>query len=207
MTSDGYTSIMNDIVFKLEDAGYSVGNKPASKKLKSGLDTSKMSPASLFNVPGQAGLRAESFFFYHDEGRSLLDVQAWLANSINYVTEVQEWINVEPSDVNLELVDAATDEWRATPEGNGHNAFYRFALALMRAGVQDAHIKGILTREAQHARSPADRKRQIVSIMKSLKKHRTGEGTDWTALTTSPVSGTPFLDHFVNHNGGRKGIY
>ena len=172
MSPDAYEAIMKDIRWKLEEAGYSVGSKKqTSKKLKSGFDVSKASPTSLFSIPGQADSSKESFFVYHNEGRQLLNVEHWLNNLIVIpeADHVPLQPNVSPI-VDDALVEAATADWLATPQGEGSSSFFRFGLKLRTAGLGYLEINSTLFRQAANSRSPHDRRRQIPSIIEFLKK-------------------------------------
>src|SRR3954447_5322283 len=68
-----------------------------------------------------------------------------------------------------ERIDKALDEWRATPRGEGHRAFYGLACALQRAGLDHYEIKDTLHQEAACARSPAERRGEIGGIAKGLR--------------------------------------
>ena len=181
MTPEAYEAIMGDIVFKIEEAGYAVGPlKPGSNKRRSGLDVTKRTPTSLFAIPVQAESVNDSFFDYHDEGREVLNVEAWLSNPAHPPTKEYEYFfDDQPLAVpNPSLVDSAIQVWRVTPEHQGNAAFYMLGLKLKQAGLGYPEIKNILVAEAKYAHSPQKRVRQIPSIMNSLKKRRIQITTD-----------------------------
>ena len=62
----------------------------------------------------------------------------------------------------------ATSEWRSAPRNTGNDAFFRYAGRLKIAGLSDVELKQTLMQEAVHGKSPAERRAQIPSIMKSL---------------------------------------
>ena len=178
MTPAIFTSIQDYIRLRLEDAGYSVGQKSESSKaaLRSGLDTSKQAVCSQFRLPVQARDRSASFFRYYDEdNRQFLNAIEWIVDERIPIAPEMEF---EPEGavcdrafpLNKARVDAAISEWRST---DGHNAFFQLAVDLRGAGMGRAEIVSTLSIEAQHSRSPATRRAEIPHIMmKSLEKSR-----------------------------------
>ena len=159
---------------KIRDAGYSVGKPEKNCKLKrSGLDKSKKPPTSLFYLPCQARNAGESFFKDFNGERAALDIADWIENG-SFDCEAADFRSFEPQQEDREpdqaLIEAAIAEWRTTPQGEGNFAFYRLAVQLKKAGMADSDIENTLTEEAQSANSPSDRRRQISSITKSLRK-------------------------------------
>ena len=69
-----------------------------------------------------------------------------------------------------QIIADATTEWRGALPGNGHAAFFKLALALRRAGLDDWGIEQTLRAEAREARSPRERRAEIKGIMKSLRR-------------------------------------
>lgn len=67
-------------------------------------------------------------------------------------------------------IDKAIDDWRGAFKGDGHNAFFRLGVALKRAGLDESDIQQRLREEAGFAHSPAERRKEIRGIMRSLKK-------------------------------------
>jgi hypothetical protein len=175
MTPEVYKAIYECIATKLEDGGYYVGNrKRRGNKKPSGLDWSKRNPTSLFYLPCLAKDEAASFFTYYDDaGRKTLNPVTWITNTKPEPAEPEPvWEENDHQDVNHAIVDTARCEWRATPKGQGNDAFFRFALKLRKAGLSPAEIKAILTEEAGHAHSPKDRLAQIKGIMNTLFEKR-----------------------------------
>jgi hypothetical protein len=68
-------------------------------------------------------------------------------------------------------LQVAIDKWRAAPPAQGNERFYLLAVELNKLGLTAEEIKGILLQEASFARSPAERRDQIPSIMRSLGRH------------------------------------
>src|SRR5262249_34425078 len=110
------------------------------------------------------------------------DPVTWLQNTI---PEAEEWEHCEPWDessgprpqINHGLIDAARQEWRDAPKGQGNDAFFRLGINLRKAGLSPSEVRRILTEEARHAHSPKDRKAQISGIMATLfKKRRCASG-------------------------------
>jgi len=176
MDADTYQRIWDQITYKLEDAGYSVGKtKKWRTGRKSGLDTSKRTACSLFYLPCQAKEPGQSFFQDFSEGRSPLDPINWIENSIFDYDGVEPWeTEYVPKDRvrDQAAIDAAKAEWRETPPGMGNTAFFIFATKLEKAGMNDSEIELTLKEEADYGRSPDERIRQIPSIMDSLNQKR-----------------------------------
>jgi hypothetical protein len=59
-----------------------------------------------------------------------------------------------------------------TTEREGNHSFFMLAVRLRSAGLDPCQIKATLENAAASAHSPAERKQQISSIMKSLGKKR-----------------------------------
>jgi hypothetical protein len=174
MTPEAYIQIWQQIELKLRDAGYSVGTpKKGCNLRRSGLDKSKKPPTSLFYLPSQAKNPKDSFFWDFKDGRAALDPTQWIENSI-YGAEsfkiTKSAFEEKVREPDQALIEAAKAEWRVTPKGKGDDAFFEFAKKLKKAGMSDWEIEATLSDEAQHAHSPSERRRQIPSIMHSLRK-------------------------------------
>ena len=167
-----YEALWDAIANKLRDAGYAKSPKPKSTFKKSGLDYSKRAATSLFYLPAQAADPTESFFtFYNDEGRQPLNPEIWLRNvRLETPHEVESLASSIPRG-DKAAFQAAIDKWRATPPGQGNEQFYLLALELKRLGATDEEIEQTLLQEASFGRSPAERRNQIPSIMRSLRRH------------------------------------
>jgi hypothetical protein len=193
MNPEVYKAVYECIATKLEDGGYYVGNrKRRGNKKPSGLDWSKRNPTSLFYLPCLAKDQAASFFTYYDDaGRKALDPVIWITNTTPEPAEPEPvWDENEHRAVNYAIVDAARCEWRATPKGQGNDAFFRFALKLRKAGLSPVEIEAILTEETGHAHSPKDRLAQIKGIMDTLfKKRRCAERSSAERSTCEASSG------------------
>jgi hypothetical protein len=174
MPPEAYTRIWDQIALKMRDAGFSVGKPKKGGELKrSGLDRSKRSPTSLFYLPCQAQNREESFFKEYNVERTALDPADWIENSIPDF-EASDFRSFDFQHEDLEpdqaRIEAAKAEWRLTPKGEGDCAYFKFAIELKKAGMRDRDIEATLSDAAQYANSPSDRRRQIPSIMHSLRK-------------------------------------
>jgi hypothetical protein len=166
-----YEALWDALANKLKDAGYTKSPKSTSRLKRSGLDHSKRPATSLFYLPAQAAEATDSFFrFYNDQPRRPLEPEVWLRN-----------VSLEtPSETGLDghrLVDdteiaTAVAQWRGSRPGKGNDAFYALALELARLGMTTNEVEQILLQEAHCARSPAERKNQIPSIIRSLAKKR-----------------------------------
>ena len=67
-----------------------------------------------------------------------------------------------------EKIEKAVEAWRSAPPGMGHDAFFRLAVALKYAGLDDDDIERHLRSEAGRARSSSDRRAEIRGIVRSL---------------------------------------
>lgn len=67
-------------------------------------------------------------------------------------------------------IEKAINTWKSAPPGTGNDAFFRLAVALKRAGLDDRQIRQHLSAEANGANSPSDRRNEIRSIMRSLSR-------------------------------------
>jgi hypothetical protein len=177
MTPEVYCILQSQVAAKLEEAGYSVGkkHKAGSNTLRSGLDTGKQSPASLFLLPCQAKDSKDNFFHYHkDDGREFLDATVWVENGlIPTAPEPVEWNRQDyqqSGTINQDAVIAAIAQWQATPKGTGHHAFFQLAVDLRGAGMGAGDIQMTLQAQAALGRSPKERKGEIPGILNDLKK-------------------------------------
>jgi hypothetical protein len=64
---------------------------------------------------------------------------------------------------------AAIERWRGALPGDGNRAFFQLAVDLRSAGMSEREIEDALDVEAGHARHRAERRRQIKSIMRTLR--------------------------------------
>jgi len=176
ISPDDYTVLYDNIIAKLEDAGYSVVGKSQGDR-RSGLDLSGTKPTSLFYLPCQAQDPSDSFFMdYNDDKSKLLDPMTWIGNSVVQFRKVDDVRSnaqqTPPEKVDQAAVEKATMIWRESPRypGEGNARFFNFALALRSAGMGDRDIQLKLRDEAKSGRSPRDRAAQIPSIMTTLRR-------------------------------------
>jgi len=175
ITADSYVWLHDNIIQRLKDANYSVGMKKNSNVPRSGLDTQKRPPSSLFKIPSQAQHPGDSFFHdYNETGRTVLDPMLWVENSIVPIQPEydEEPINIPLGPIDMVAVFTATSEWRNTPPGHGGAGFWRLSLALFRLGMTMDEIEDTLKIEAKYGRHPKQRKAQIKSILVSLKRKK-----------------------------------
>ena len=167
-----YEALWDAVANKLRDAGYVKTPKSKSTLKRSGLDYSKRAATSLFYLPAQAADPTESFFtFYNDESRQPLNPEIWLRNVRLETPHEAESLTSSIPRGDRAALQAAIDKWRATPPGQGNEQFYLLALELKRLGATDEEIEQTLLQEASFGRSPAERRNQIPSIMRSLRRH------------------------------------
>jgi hypothetical protein len=168
-----YEALWDALANKLRDAGYAKSPRSRSKLKRSGLDYSKRAATSLFYLPAQAANGAESFFtFYNDDNRRLLDPKKWLMNvQLETPDEAERVAAGVPPENGVPAAEAIA-KWRETPLGRGNEHFYFLAVELKKLGMTPGEIEQILMREASFGRSPAERRDQIRSIMRSLDKQK-----------------------------------
>ena len=180
MTPDVYKLLFDNVVKKLEDAGYWTQQKketePPGSMRRSGLDWSKRPPTSLFYLPCQAK-NPEHSFFGHQPGEAI-DPQQWLEHSA-----VEPHVEFGPREsdrpalrrpVNENKVQAAIKQWRTSTSipGKGNDMFFQLAVDLRSAGMSLNEIEYTLIDEAKHGRSPSERRTQIPSIMATLRRNQ-----------------------------------
>ena len=163
---------------KLRDAGYWVNKRKKSSSCPaylrpSGLDWSKRAPTSLFYLPSQAADPKQSFFeLYEGEGRAPIDVQQWI-EAAQFSSDPQyEPLDQTTRPLNEEAVQIAISEWRQSPQfpNEGNDRFFRLGVGLRAAGMTDSELQATLNEEFCHGQSPEERRRQIPTIMRSLRR-------------------------------------
>ncbi len=179
LTREAYNILQSQIIAKLEDAGYSVDAKPkvGANTLRSGLDTGKNVPSSLFYLPCQVEDSADNCFrYYAGDDTEFLDAARWIENGlIPLAPEPVEWVRQDHEglgSINQDAVDAAIALWRSTPADQGHEAFFQLAVELRGAGMGAGDIQTTLKTQAGFGRTPRERKAEIPGIMKSLRGSR-----------------------------------
>jgi len=166
-----YEALWDALANKLKDAGYAKSPRSTSRLKRSGLDHSKRAATSLFYLPAQAAEGTASFFKFYEGGpRRPLETEAWLRN-IRLEAPSEPKLGGDRL-VNSTEMTAAIAQWRGSRPGKGNDAFYALALELARLGMTTNEVEQILLQEAHCARSPAERKNQIPSIIRSLAKTR-----------------------------------
>ena len=177
LTREAYVILQGQITGKLQEAGYSVGGKAkaGANTRRSGLDTGKQAPSSLFYLPCQAMGSNEGFFrYYNDEGREFLDAARWIENGlIPLAPEPVEWVQPntdEPIPVRQDAVNAAIGRWQSTPNEEGHAAFFQLAVDLRSAGMGEVDIRMTLRAQASFGHTPKQRQAEITGIIKDLKR-------------------------------------
>lgn len=180
VAKDTYEHIWDIFANRIISAGYSVGKAEAG--LKSGLDVSKRTPVSWFNVPQKAARNSKRKWmgsFQLDLPRTMLDPNVMINMKSPKAIEKREEPIVLPINVDLSLLDKHKDKvlreqtaiWQTIPSGQGNSGFFKFAFALARNGFDEDEIKSILNMNAHSRMSSEKRKRQISSIMKSLRRY------------------------------------
>jgi hypothetical protein len=184
MSPDVYRLVQGCLADKLEDAGYTVNrggkgrNGPKlSNTRPSGLDWGRSHPISLFYLPSQAQDPGDSFFHdYKEDGRRPLQPSIWIQNVLVPLAPEAELLD-QPENhrdgVDEAAVQRAKDAWLKSKgqPGSGDTMFFGLALALRRAGMNLQEIEMTLRGEAQFGRSPNERREQIPSVVKSLRRY------------------------------------
>ena len=171
---EDYTVLYDNVIAKIEDAGYSVGK--AQDGMRSGLDVSKKSATSLFYLPCQAKDPSQSFFKdYNDDRRKILYPMRWIENTVVQFPATETKGKAQPRQarqVDQAAVAEATRVWRQNKQhpGEGNTRFFEYAVSLRTAGMSLDETESKLAEEAKFGRSPRERAAQIPSIMKTLRK-------------------------------------
>jgi hypothetical protein len=164
-----------------------------------GFDTSKFNAASMYFLPCQARHPQGSFFTDYGEvqpRRMPIEPYVWIKKSILHTDplplpeplppklptcgggspKLQQiraaLLEAEGGDRKNHAADKAIERWRTVAQhaGQGNREFFILAGALQRAGHDDLTIRSLLEIEAGFARHPAERRREINTIIKSLRK-------------------------------------
>ena len=180
LTPDAHELLFDNVVRKLEDAGYFVSKSPKRIPppgvLQSGLDYSKRTAASVFKMPSLAGPVEGSFFKdFDDTGREILNPLPWIENSLvppRMEPEIPELPAGVTERIDEALVHKAIEQWRQSKSfpGQGNDWFFALGLELRKAGMTQDQVRSTLQAEAAFGRHPRERRAQIGSIMGSLRK-------------------------------------
>lgn len=171
-----YRGLVRQIEQTLWQAGYAsaqeIASHPKTRLKRHGFDIGKFGASSLFYAPCQAVNASDSFFVdYDDADRAPLDPQRWIENDDSPMDTIAHFEPCEPPTTNgasEELVTAAVSQWRQTPKGHGHSAFFRLAIDLKKAGLGAVEIEQQLFSEAQFAHSPRERRAEVAGLIKGL---------------------------------------
>ncbi|KQZ92268.1 hypothetical protein ASD64_19405 [Mesorhizobium sp. Root157] len=156
-----HNTIMDEIWSRLE-----------SVSVDHGFDRSKKNAASLFYLPCQAADLSGNIFLEFKSGkRKPLEPRDWIQKYHRKPPQAEPSI---PANWLMDVaIESIRDEWRqvAMIPSAGNDNFFDFALKLRSAGVGDANLGLILRQEAAYARHPEERRRQVPSIIQSLKNY------------------------------------
>jgi hypothetical protein len=173
LTIEAYEAIAHQILSNIIEAGY--GDKKGNVDKTHGLDTSKLSPISLFYLPCRPADKDGAFFkTYKDKARQPLDVNELLdivkAPDAEYA-DIESPENA-PTMIHSDRIQSAIDQWQAISKvpGKGNNEFFRLAGRLAAAGCSDAAMHNHLIAQSAFARDPAERIKEIPKILASLRK-------------------------------------
>jgi hypothetical protein len=87
------------------------------------------------------------------------------------VAKLREDHSAKEAAIRHTKVAKAIADWRGAPPHMGNESFFMLGVRLQRAGLVHEEIRQILVAEAINGRSPAQRKAQIRTVLKSLKGH------------------------------------
>ncbi|RWD36106.1 hypothetical protein [Mesorhizobium sp.] len=177
-----HDTIMRGIWNRLHKAGFEADrvSEAVDGRRFHGFDWSKRPATSLFYLPCQAADPAGNIFLEFLSGeRRPLEPIGWIKKyhrEPETLTEraVDDWSDAS---VDWAKLDAATAAWRNAPKtpGNGNRDFFKLGLSLKAAGLSQSGIEAQLWEEAIFARSPTKRRRQIPSVIRSLKIYKVGQ--------------------------------
>jgi hypothetical protein len=162
MTPDEYEKIWDMIRENLRREGFSVG-KPTKRfehLPKSGLDTSKRPPTSLFYLPTQAKDQADSFIIELQGGsRKPLDHRQWLRIYKAPAPKPRRpQTPAKPVSHTLQdKIDAILDEMVSAPKGKGNAAVHDAGIKLKRLGLSGSEASELIKDKVGFMRSPPDR--------------------------------------------------
>jgi hypothetical protein len=76
-------------------------------------------------------------------------------------------------EIDQRRVELALPDWRQNGgrPGEGNQRFFELGLRLASAGMSRADVERTLDAEAVHAHTPADRRRQVTTILRSLEDY------------------------------------
>lgn len=188
-----YHHVWDLIAERLRDAGYSVGGLPVNLPA-SGLDKSKRCANSWFYMPCRAKLGARQTFWMENWSAPTLDPWNWSCRSYSDETEhhdiafdqyvgqggtvpyacaiqdTQSPIGEIHQGEQLRRIEVAETKWAAAEKGDGNVAFFKLARTYKSLGMSDLDIRSKLGQQVHVARSRDERRKQIPSILKSLKR-------------------------------------
>ncbi len=197
MSKEVHGMILGQIVKVLNQRGYwskeDLEKRPRAKTRRlHGFDRATMTASALYYLPSQAKHPAGSFFLdFADQKRRPLEPYAWIKRSIIH-PEPEPVVQSAPptappvcgggspalkairaglaSKAQQSSVAGASRRWRAVAmvPGQGHKDFFKLGVALRAAGLDDFAMGQALRDEAQYARSPEERLREVREIIKSL---------------------------------------
>jgi hypothetical protein len=141
---------------------------------------SKLVPSSLFYLPSQAADPKGSFFHdYAGPQRAPLDPYAWAGYAANHARPALVPVPTGPApdrtpDARQAQFDSIIARWRREggKPGVGNREFFKLGSALAKAGMDSAEVEATLRAEASYARTPADRRRQVKSVMDTIRRRR-----------------------------------
>lgn len=146
-----------------------------------GLDRSSRSPTQMFYWPCTNAAHPEAAFF-RSCGLQRRKLERYALDPHKVAKEAPTPSVAAPTPPPAETVDqgkveAAIRQWREVGcgAGCGNHEFFLLGLRLHTAGMPDYEIERTLGDEAQYARTPSDRRRNIPFVMLSLRR-RGGEG-------------------------------
>lgn len=179
MSTSEYASIFDQVVQAVKDEGFPLpkNDEGQPRRKAHGIDMTKRHAASLFYLPCQPkDPKGKIWKDFKSEARRPLDVDDWLAHAIPI--EAKEYdvapVPSQPAEGEVDLArrDRAVQRWEevGTQKSNGDREMYVLARELERSGVPHFEAEATLLAAAQAATSPADRKRQVQTILRNRRR-------------------------------------
>ncbi|TXN24979.1 hypothetical protein [Methylobacterium sp. WL9] len=177
VSNNHYRNIVCQIIHKIEATGSYVRTRdPSRPYMKAhGIDP-KYDASNKFYLPCKPGNGGAGIFrVFDDDGRSPLDVDNWLENS---VVPLDDEIPVIPSitadsddrdeltPLQSYIAEKALDKFRSAPKESGHVMFYNLNRRLLHNGIRGHHWRLIMSQAVGCARSKAERQKEMEEYMK-----------------------------------------
>lgn len=191
VTADYYHRLWDALAARIEQYGFTIGRRVPGKPF-SGLDKSKRPANSIFYMPSQARRDHRRNSFFDDsqwDEADILDPLAWLDVLDFAPAEEREALvfdkspelrglqgallaqraNRDEEEISDALADMRSACISAAP-GTGNTTLFAQAAKMKRLGISESDRERLLQSLAQLMRNPNERRAQIPSIQKSLRR-------------------------------------